>query len=644
MRFRSALAAALVFSAALVTSIPSADAVSPDVVVSQVFGGGGNVGAPFSNDYIELFNRGTRSVDVSGWSVQYTTATGSNWLVTPLSGSIPGGGYFLVSESSGGTAGSSLPDADVSGSTAMSAAAGKVALSASATPLAGTAPSGGQLHDLVGYGSANGFEGSDAAPGLSSTSADLRVDGGCSDGDDNSTDFVSGSPNPRNSSSALNSCHDVVISQVFGGGGNAGAPYANDYVELFNRSTTSVDLSDWSVQYASPTGTAWSLTSLSGSIPAGGYFLVQEAGSGAFGTNLPAADSVGNVNIGSTAGKVALVSNGWGLAGNGPFGTGVRDFVGYGGANAFEGSVPSPSPANSTAIHRASQGCIDTDQNGTDFNVDGPVPRNSESSARTCGGAASAGTVSDFDGNGTTDLGVFRPSTGTWFVKDKSTTGWGTSGDVPVPGDYDGNGTTDDAVFRPSNGTWFVKDGPTMAFGAPADTPVPGDYDGNGTTDMAVFRPSTGTWFIKGGATTAWGTSGDIPVPGDYDGDGAADLAVFRPSNGTWFVKGGSTTKFGTSGDIPVPGDYDGDGAVDIAVFRPSSGTWFVKGGAVTVWGTSGDVPVPGDYDGDGTTDLAVFRPSNGMWFVKGGPTVAWGTKGDRPTPLPAAVWQAFIA
>ncbi len=243
----------------------------------------------------------------------------------------------------------------------------------------------------------------------------------------------------------------------------------------------------------------------------------------------------------------------------------------------------------------------------------------------------------DFDGDGASDVAVFRPSTNTWFVRRGATVVFGTSGDIPVPGDYDGNRSADMAVFRPSTGTWFVRGGATVVFGTSGDIPAPGDYDGNGTTDFAVFRPSTGTWYVQGGATVAFGTSGDIPVPGDYDGNGTTDLAVFRPSTGTWFIRGGATTAWGSSGDIPVPGDYDGNGTTDLAVFRPTT-AWFVRGGSTVGWGTNGDVPAPGHYDSNGSTDIAVFRPSTGTWFVRGGATVGWGTTGDIALALPAAI------
>jgi hypothetical protein len=85
-----------------------------------------------------------------------------------------------------------------------------------------------------------------------------------------------------------------------------------------------------------------------------------------------------------------------------------------------------------------------------------------------------------------------------------------------VPGDYDGNGTDDRAVYRPSSGFWFVQNQAVVQWGLPGDLPVPGDYDGNGTMDRAVYRPSTGTWFVQNQVTVQWGLPGDVPASRAY--------------------------------------------------------------------------------------------------------------------------------
>jgi|GEM_PF-321425 len=239
--------------------------------------------------------------------------------------------------------------------------------------------------------------------------------------------------------------------------------------------------------------------------------------------------------------------------------------------------------------------------------------------------------VHDYNGDGRSDLAVWRPSTGVWWVHGVVTAQWGRPGDVPVPADYNGDGRADLAVWRPSTGVWWVRGVETVQWGLPGDVPVVADYNGDGRPDLAVWRPSTGIWYVRGVSTTQWGRPGDVPVPADYNGDGRADLAVWRPSTGTWWVHGVVTAQWGKPGDQAVPADYNGDGRADLAVWRPSTGVWWVHGVTTAQWGRVGDVPVPGDYRGDGSADLAVWRPSTGIWWVRGVVTAQWGKPGDVP-------------
>ena len=214
-----------------------AAALPAQVVISQVYGGGGNSGATLKNDYVELFNRGSATVDITGWSVQYASSTGASWQVTPISGAIAPGKYYLVQESAGAGGTVNLPVSDATGSINMSATTGKVALLNQSNALASATPlPNASIVDLIGYGSgASASEGGSPAPALSNSTAALRAGAGCLDTDNNATDFTAGAPNPRNSATAQASCviippvvTNYTISQIQGSGNSS--PHVNETV------------------------------------------------------------------------------------------------------------------------------------------------------------------------------------------------------------------------------------------------------------------------------------------------------------------------------------------------------------------------------------------------------------------------------
>jgi Lamin Tail Domain len=200
---------ALLFALLLLPS--TAGAGTSGVVVSQVYGGGGNSGAAFQNDFVELFNAGATAVDVSGWTVQYATAAGTSWQATSLTGTIPAGRYYLVQLASSAAVGAPLPAPDATGTSNLAATGGKIALVRGNTPLACGATAGScsadpSLEDLVGYGSASDFEGTGSAPATSSTQAARRASEGCGDTGDNAADFAAATADPRNAAAAAHVC------------------------------------------------------------------------------------------------------------------------------------------------------------------------------------------------------------------------------------------------------------------------------------------------------------------------------------------------------------------------------------------------------------------------------------------------------
>jgi predicted outer membrane repeat protein len=302
------------------------------------------------------------------------------------------------------------------------------------------------------------------------------------------------------------------------------------------------------------------------------------------------------------------------------------------------------------------------------------------------------GRRADFESDGVSDIGYFRPSTGVWGILESSDLfnysdakyySWGQSGDVLAAGDYDGDGRLDPTVRRPPAGGqsaayrmllsstgYNYGSAITVPAGWPGlgDTPVPGDYNGDGISDPAIWRGNTGVWIIPLSPDFtfyrffSWGASGDTPVGADVDGDGQTDVGYWRPSTGVWgFLQSSQFYNYssplfvswGVSGDIPVMADYEGDGKSDPAVVIPPAGGQsrayriilsslsYNTSNSVTIpagWPALNDTPVPADYDGDGNADAGIWRGNTGVWIIPKSSTnntsyifAAWGTSGDVP-------------
>ena len=271
--------------------------------------------------------------------------------------------------------------------------------------------------------------------------------------------------------------------------------------------------------------------------------------------------------------------------------------------------------------------------------------------------------LSDYNANGLSDLPVFNPANGAWYVRETGgeqitwANQWGWSTAKPIVGDYDGDGKFDMAVFDTAGGYWYIKAiaGNTILWanqwGWSTARPVPGDYDGDGKSDQAIFDTVGGYWYIKAVAgdvitwKNQWGWSTAKPVPGDYDGDGKWDQAVFDTQGGYWYIKSvaGPTilwkAQWGWSTAKPVSGDYDGDGKYDLAVFDTVGGYWYIRtvaGPFITwknQWGWSTAKPIPGDYNGDGKFDMAVYDTATGYWYIKSldGTIIAWAVQWGWP-------------
>jgi hypothetical protein len=511
---------------------------STTIVISQLYGAGGNAGAAYTADYVELHNISSVSQSLSGMSIQYASATSTTtWsgVASLPAVSIPAGGYFLIQMSGAGAVGAAIPTPDhvATPPIAMSGTNGRVALVNGTTALS-ACPTTPDVIDLVGYGTSVCFEGSAATAALTATNAAIRNNNGCAETNNNGADFTVAPAAPKNSASPVVACGVVpvgpaitagavnnfgnvvvltnsasqsfsisgsnltgapgnititapstdfqvsinnttwgasaniaftsatlastlvyarftpqtaglktgnisisgggittpvavavsgngttttpttgglVISQIYGAGGNSGALFNADYVEIHNKSTATQSLQNYSIQYASSTTTTtWSGKSNlpAVNIPAGGYYLIQMSATGTIGSTLPTPDYLATPTIAMSAsnGRVALVSDTFNLVAC-PTTANVVDLVGYGTSVCFEGSAAVGALDTLRAGFRNNNGCDDTNNNLADFTINTPAPRNSTSPVAVCGviptnPTLSSGTLTSF---GTVCLG-----------------------------------------------------------------------------------------------------------------------------------------------------------------------------------------------------------------------------------------------
>ncbi len=238
----------------------------------------------------------------------------------------------------------------------------------------------------------------------------------------------------------------------------------------------------------------------------------------------------------------------------------------------------------------------------------------------------------DYDGNGISDIAVFRRSSGLWAIRGITSFYFGGASDMPTAADFNGDGTSDTAIFREGSGLWAIRDLTRVYFGRIGDIPLPGDYDGDGTADSLIVRRASGLWAVRNVTRLYFGGSSDLPTP--FNGETAQkNIGIFRPANGLWAIRGLTRLYFGRTGDQPIPANYQGNpsSAANFGVFRESSGLWAIRDVTRVYLGKADDRPVPGNYRGERAADITIFRENNGLWAMRGFTRLYFGAAGDFP-------------
>jgi hypothetical protein len=518
------------------TSVVRGEA-SSSLRISQIYTRGGEAGATYQNDFVEIFNAGTSAVDINGWAMVVISFEGATQQSIGArfnsSFSVPPGMHLLFRFNGNGTAGQPVPgEYPIITDISLGSTSGQIMLLSPSQTLPTGCPTSfsetGQVTDFVGYGTSACFEGA-VAPVPPANKSLTRINGGCTDTDNNANDFALQAPNPRISTSALTPCgstnpttpvinfsaaqytvaenagkatitvirsgilsvpvtvnfatangtatagsdytaasgtlsfaanelqktfdvpitddtaaesnetvsltlsnatgtavlgspssatltiqdndgttpppssnSNLRISQVYTRGGEAGATYQNDFVEVFNAGSTTVNINGWAMVVITLEGTTQqaigSRFNSNFSMPPGMHLLFRFNGNGTAGQAVPGEYPViTDISLGSTSGQIMLLSPTQALPSGCPASFGangaVTDFVGYGTSTCFEGS-PAPVPPANKSLTRIGGGCTDTDNNASDFPLLDPNPRISSSPQFPCGSFSSAGPAS----------------------------------------------------------------------------------------------------------------------------------------------------------------------------------------------------------------------------------------------------------
>jgi hypothetical protein len=412
-----------------------ATSVSPEVSstlrISQVYTRGGEAGATYQNDFVEVFNAGNTNIDLNGWSMIVITFEGatqqSKGATFNQSFMVAPGTHFLFRFAGNGANGQQVPgDFPIITDTSLGSTSGQIMLLGPGQGLTSGCPAGtNAVVDFLGYGTSTCSEGS-VAPVPPANKSLTRLNAGCTDTDSNLSDFALLDPNPRPLSSPTTPCggaqasptptvsptpiasptpnpsptptptppppgSSLRISQIYTRGGETGATYQNDFVEVFNAGSSTIDLNGWSMvvdTFEGTTNQAIGATfNQSFSVPPGMHMLFRFNGNGTNGQVTPGEFPITNISLGSTKGIIEILPPGVTYVAGCPPATGtVADFVGYGTSTCSEGS-PAPVPPANKSLTRINGGCTDTNNNFNDFSLLDPNPRTTQSALTPCGGS-----------------------------------------------------------------------------------------------------------------------------------------------------------------------------------------------------------------------------------------------------------------